>query len=328
MVRHYTSNTNSILLLLLLSLILVSTQRCNAILRRLPVSPTATTTATSSFHIKYQQNHHQQQKEYQEEIHAVTLSLKGPHHGGCTNYNSAPSFTSSSAYTKPSLNAILKIPRGGKGHAQNDNPKTIRHLTMNRLYNVRGGRISTSATTTTSSSSSWFPIQKEELPQFLSMGTMMFLFIYVFTTTRDTKDTLVVSNCGAEAIPFLKLYGVMPCAVLFIMGYSKLSQVVGKQALFYCTLVPFFLFYAIFAFVLFPNRDLIHLNSGGGSGGNSIGSVAFSLVQYWSYSLYFIVTELWASTGVPLLFWQVCSQSDNPSSFHRRCIYRGIYLIT
>jgi hypothetical protein len=54
-----------------------------------------------------------------------------------------------------------------------------------------------------------FPITKSEFPHFAAMSFMMFLFIYVFTTVRDTKDTLVVSNCGAEAIPFLKLYGVM-----------------------------------------------------------------------------------------------------------------------
>jgi len=58
--------------------------------------------------------------------------------------------------------------------------------------------------------SSWFPIHKSELPQFVSMSVMMFLFIYVYTTVRDTKDTLVVSNCGAESIPFLKMWGVMP----------------------------------------------------------------------------------------------------------------------
>lgn len=106
--------------------------------------------------------------------------------------------------------------------------------------------------------SSKFPISRSELPHFALMSIMMFLFIYVFTTVRDTKDTLVVSNCGAEAIPFLKLYGVMPCATAFIIGYSKLSNALGKRALFYTTLVPFFVFYLGFAWVLFPMRDKIH----------------------------------------------------------------------
>jgi len=139
------------------------------------------------------------------------------------------------------------------------------------------------------------------------MSTMMFLFIYIFTTVRDTKDTLVVSNCGAEAIPFLKLYGVTPCAVLFLVVYSKLSGVLSREWLFYATLVPFFVFYVLFAYVLFPLRDVIHFSDVGGGGGDGGGlgrTAATSLIHYWSFSLYFIVSELWASAGVPLLFWQ------------------------
>jgi len=115
-----------------------------------------------------------------------------------------------------------------------------------------------------------FPISKTELPHFTSMSILMFLFIYVFTTVRDTKDTLVVSNCGAEAIPFLKLYGVMPCATAFIIFYSKLSNVMSKQSLFYVTLIPFFIFYGIFAFVLFPMRDALHFPLVDGSIGSGM----------------------------------------------------------
>jgi len=158
--------------------------------------------------------------------------------------------------------------------------------------------------------SDFLPILQSERSQFLAMSTMMFLFIYVFTTVRDTKDSLVVSNCGAESIPFLKLYGVMPCAVLFIVTYSKLSNVLGREALFYVTLVPFFVFYVMFAYVLYPNRDAIHFlpkGVGGGAGDAAAAAAApgpLCLIRYWSYSVYFIVSELWASAGVPLLFWQ------------------------
>lgn len=119
----------------------------------------------------------------------------------------------------------------------------------------------------------------------------------------------MVSNCGAEAIPFLKLYAVMPCATAFIVIYSKLSNALGKQALFYTTLVPFFVFYGVFAFVLFPMRDRLHFPlaaaATAGAGGGGAGGAAMNLLRYWSFSLFFIVSELWASAGVPLLFWQV-----------------------
>jgi len=147
------------------------------------------------------------------------------------------------------------------------------------------------------------PIERSELPKFMSISFMMFLFIYVFTTVRDTKDALVVSNCGAEAIPFLKLYGVIPSAFLFILGYSKMSNLLGKRTLFYATLLPFFLFYAVFAFLLFPNRDALHF-LGKVAGDSAANTSIVNLVRYWSFSLYFIVSELWASAGVPLLFWQ------------------------
>ena len=150
------------------------------------------------------------------------------------------------------------------------------------------------------------PILPTERSTFLALSTMMFLFIYVFTTVRDTKDTLVVSHCGAESIPYLKLYGVLPCAMMFIVAYSKASNLLGKEALFYVTLVPFFVFYSLFAFVLYPNRDAIHFPKLGGV--ETVADAApgpLSLIRYWSFSLYFIVSELWASAGVPLLFWQV-----------------------
>ena len=150
------------------------------------------------------------------------------------------------------------------------------------------------------------PILPAERSTFLALSTMMFLFIYVFTTVRDTKDTLVVSHCGAESIPYLKLYGVLPCAMMFIVAYSKASNLLGKEALFYVTLVPFFVFYSLFAFVLYPNRDSIHFPKLGGV--ESVADAApgpLSLIRYWSFSLYFIVSELWASAGVPLLFWEV-----------------------
>ena len=199
---------------------------------------------------------------------------------------------------------VLDLSRGGEVlNASEINQKTNMHR---RGGGERGSIISTSKERKQSSSSSYFPIYKSELSHFLSMSLMMFLFIYVFTTTRDTKDTLIVSNCGAESIPFLKLYGVMPSAFLFIMGYTRMSQLVGKKVLFYMTLVPFFIFYTLFAFVLFPNRELIHnyLVKDIVIKSNAV-KAAYSLVKYWSYSLYFIVSELWASAGVPLLFWQV-----------------------
>ena len=51
-----------------------------------------------------------------------------------------------------------------------------------------------------------FPIHgKHEVTKFLLIGAIKFFIILALTLTRDTKDTLVVTQCGAEAIAFLKV---------------------------------------------------------------------------------------------------------------------------
>ena len=149
-----------------------------------------------------------------------------------------------------------------------------------------------------------FPVAKSELRHFLSMSSLMFLFIYVFTTVRDTKDTLVVSAVGAESLPLLKLFGVLPAAVAFITLYGRAGEVLGRDALFLCTLLPFFAFWAAFAFVLYPLREILHLDFGGGAGWKDR---ALGLIGSWTLSLFYIIGELWASAGIPLLFWKVAN---------------------
>jgi hypothetical protein len=69
------------------------------------------------------------------------------------------------------------------------------------------------ATTTSKPKWTWtdarrtlFPIYGEnEVTKFLLIGSIKFFIILALTLTRDTKDTLVVTQCGAEAIAFLKV---------------------------------------------------------------------------------------------------------------------------
>lgn len=50
-----------------------------------------------------------------------------------------------------------------------------------------------------------FPIYGRNVTKFFLMGAIKFFIIMVLTLTRDMKDTMVVTQCGAEAIAFLKV---------------------------------------------------------------------------------------------------------------------------
>lgn len=55
-----------------------------------------------------------------------------------------------------------------------------------------------------------FPIYGgEETGKFLALGGIQFFIIFVLTLTRDLKDTLIITSCGAEAISFLKVVVIL-----------------------------------------------------------------------------------------------------------------------
>jgi len=68
-----------------------------------------------------------------------------------------------------------------------------------------------------------FPIHgKEEVTKFLLIGSIKFFVILALTLTRDNKDTMVVTEVGAEAIAFLKVsMCVCVCTFAIIMNTSS-----------------------------------------------------------------------------------------------------------
>ena len=155
-----------------------------------------------------------------------------------------------------------------------------------------------------------FPIHgREEVAKFLLIGSIKFYIILALTLTRDLKDTLVVTQCGAEAIALLKIYGVLPAATAFIALYSKMASVLDKRVLFYTTCIPFFAFFILFNVLIYPNAQTLQpslewaqqLLGGATTGGTA---VMAKIIANWSSALYYIVAEIYSSVSVGILFWQ------------------------
>ncbi len=154
----------------------------------------------------------------------------------------------------------------------------------------------------------FWPVHTYELKKLLPMFFLFFFINFNYTILRDTKDALIVTapGSGAEAIPFLKVWGVLPMAVLFMVVYSKLSNVLNKTTLFYTLIASFIAFFTIFAVVLYPLRDAIHPTTAAdalqaflpkGFGG------LVALFRNWTYALFYVMSELWGSVAISLLFW-------------------------
>jgi len=159
----------------------------------------------------------------------------------------------------------------------------------------------------------FWPVHTFELRKLVPMLVMFFCISFNYTILRDTKDTLIVTapGSGAEAIPFLKVWGVVPVAVVFMLIFAKLSNMVSRQALFYITLAPFLLFFALFPTVIYPYRDALHPTTMADSLQAYLPAGCMGLVaifRNWTYAAFYILSELWGSVVLSLLFWSFANE--------------------
>jgi AAA family ATP:ADP antiporter len=172
--------------------------------------------------------------------------------------------------------------------------------------------------------SSWmhviWPISLHECKKFLPMAFMMFLILFNYSTLRSVKDGFVVTNVGAEAISFLKMYVVFPCAILAMIVYSKLCNIMTQQKVFYSVTGFFVSYILIFALVIYPNPDTFHPHP------DTIDAMILSLpvlkwfikiAGSWTYATFYVVSELWGSMMLSLLFWSFANQVTKTSEAKR-----------
>lgn len=152
-----------------------------------------------------------------------------------------------------------------------------------------------------------FPIYKQEFARFFSIALLMFCILCVQNLIRALKDSIVTTMIGAETISFLKFWGVMPSAFIITIIYVKLINSIKSEYIFYIVISVFLTFFIIFAFYIFPNHELLHLNQ-------DTANILVSrypnfkwfilLLSNWSFSLFYVIAELWPNIVFALLFWQ------------------------
>jgi len=187
------------------------------------------------------------------------------------------------------------------------------------LLIVRGGAANRAVDDSTASKmnkirDAIFPVYGiDEMKKFFLLGALKFFIIIVLTITRDTKDTLVVTQCGAEAISFLKIYGVLPAAVLVTALYGKASSVLPRELLFNVTCIPFFLFFLAYDFILRPNLGVLERTITFEGNNEVIGKI----LSHWTSALFFVVAEIYSSVSIGILFWKTANDFVSPKEAQR-----------
>ena len=165
-----------------------------------------------------------------------------------------------------------------------------------------------------------WPIHRHELKLFAPMALMMFCILFNFSALRSVKDALVIPALGAEVISFLKLWIVLPSALIVTLIYVKLSNVFSAEKVFYIVVTTFLVVFWIFTYVIYPNQDIYHPSS------EIIAELIhrypnfkwfIKIASKWGYIIMYIFGELWSVVVINLMFWQFANHIIDSSKARR-----------
>lgn len=157
----------------------------------------------------------------------------------------------------------------------------------------------------------FWPVYPHEKKTFIPMMVIMFLGFFNYSVLRVLKDTILITSAGAKVLPYIKLWGVLPGAILLTFIFAKLSKRYSFEKVFYLVTGGLLTFYALFIWVLYPMHNAIHPHHLAEMGYQFLpkGLAGFvSLFHYWSFTLFYILAELWSTMIMGVLCWGFINQ--------------------
>lgn len=159
-----------------------------------------------------------------------------------------------------------------------------------------------------------WPIHRHELPKLLPMLVIMFLICFCYGILRNLKDAIVICagpKSGAEVIPFIKVWAMVPGAFFAAWIYTRLSRSFSQESVFYILMTAITCSYVLFAFCIYPARESLHPHQFSDWCETILplgcrGLVA--MLRNWTFTLFYVLCELWGCIVLPILFWGFANQ--------------------
>lgn len=174
----------------------------------------------------------------------------------------------------------------------------------------------------------FWPVYRSEMRVFLPLFLIYFLITFNYSLLRATKDSLVITakSSGAEAIPFIKVWAILPAAILMTFLFTRLTNRYKTERVFYIMISLFLGFFALFALVLYPFQDSLHPNALADRLELSLPSGFRGLIavfRNWTFTLFYVMAELWSTAIMTVLFWGFVNEIT-----HVKAAKRFYFLLT
>jgi AAA family ATP:ADP antiporter len=160
------------------------------------------------------------------------------------------------------------------------------------------------------------PVHKSELRLFLPLVLIFFFICFNYNVLRAAKDSLVITapSAGAEIIPFLKVWVILPMALVMTLLFTRLANRFRTEKVFYIMLAIFLGVFILFTAVLYPLRDVLHPHAFADrlEALLPIGCKGLvAVMRNWTYTLFYVMAELWQTTIMTVLFWGFANELLN-----------------
>ena len=144
-----------------------------------------------------------------------------------------------------------------------------------------------------------------------TLGLIKLMLVIIYVLSLIMKDSIVLTAKGSGAEVILVLRGVFVLPVLFFVSvlYSKATNVFSRRSIFHFIIYLYMATFFIFAFIAFPyseytvvadsSKILCYLRQ--------LGSHWATVYKYWVNSIYYVLTELWGTFVMSVIFWGFCN---------------------
>lgn len=153
-----------------------------------------------------------------------------------------------------------------------------------------------------------WPIHKSEHKKFIPILLLFFLISFNYNLLRAVKDSFVVtaSTCGAETIPFIKTWAILPMALFFTFLFTRLSNRFSREKVFYIMMGLFLSFFFIFGLFIYPISDLLQPDKAASFLQGYLPTGFRGLIaifRIWPLTLFYVMSELWGVIILTMIFW-------------------------
>lgn len=166
------------------------------------------------------------------------------------------------------------------------------------------------------------PIYPKDWSKVFPLAWICFFLSFNYYILKTLKDALVITakGSGAEAIPFIKVWLLLPASILMAIAFTWMANHFTIKTIFNILISFFLLFFFLFAFVFYPYQHLFHAHGLADHLQLMLpegwkGFVAS--LRYWPFSFFYVMAECWSSIVYSVLFWGLANEVTKLSDAQR-----------